>query len=81
MCMHAGIEYAFHVIKRLLGYRKVSYFCVAKNETGAKTQSALVNLYIARRRLKVPGISLRLVDETVVKRHRASHQGATSQHA
>ena len=45
------VEHPFHVIKNLFGYRKVSYRGIAKNEARAKAQAALVNLYIARRRL------------------------------
>jgi hypothetical protein len=45
------VEHPFHVIKNLFGYRKVSYRGIAKNQARAKAQAALVNLYIARRRL------------------------------
>jgi IS5 family transposase len=55
--VRAIVEHPFHVIKNLFGYRKVSYKGIAKNETRAKAQAALVNLYIARRRLMAQGVS------------------------
>ena len=55
--VRAIVEHPFHVIKNLFGYRKVSYRGIAKNEARAKTQAALVNLYIARRRLMTQGVS------------------------
>ena len=55
--VRAIVEHPFHIIKNLFGYRKVSYRGVAKNEARAKAQAALVNLYIARRRLMTRGIS------------------------
>lgn len=39
--IRAIVEHPFRVIKNLLGYRKVSYRCIAKNEVGAKAQAAL----------------------------------------
>ena len=53
----ARVEYPFHVIKNLFGYRKVSYRGIAKNEARAKAHAALANLYIARRRLMAQGVS------------------------
>jgi len=55
--VRAIVEHPFHVIKNLFGYRKVSYRGIAKNEVRAKAQAALVNLYIARRRLMAQGVS------------------------
>ena len=55
--VRAIVEHPFHVIKNLFGYRKVSYRGIAKNQARAKAQAALVNLYIARRRLKAQGVS------------------------
>jgi IS5 family transposase len=55
--VRAIVEHPFHVIKNLFGYRKVSYRGIAKNEARAKTHAALVNLYIARRRLMARGVS------------------------
>ena len=54
--VRAIVEHPFHIIKNLFGYRKVSYRGIAKNEARAKAQAALVNLYIARRRLIAQGI-------------------------
>ncbi len=54
--MRAIVEHPFHVIKNLFGYRKVSYRGIAKNEAREKAQAALVNLYIARRRLTTQGV-------------------------
>ena len=54
--IRAIVEHPFHVIKNLFGYRKVSYRGIAKNEARAKAQAALVNLYIARRRLLTQGV-------------------------
>ena len=48
--VRAIVEHPFHIIKNLFGYRKVSYR-IAKNQARAKAHAALVNLYIARRRL------------------------------
>lgn len=55
--VRAIVEHPFHVIKNLFGYRKVSYRGIAKNEARTKAQAALVNLYIARRRLMAQGVS------------------------
>jgi transposase, IS5 family len=55
--VRAIVEHPFHVIKNLFGYRKVSYRGIAKNEARAKVQAALVNLYIAKRRLMTQGVS------------------------
>ncbi len=54
--VRAVVEHPFHIIKNLFGYRKVSYRGIAKNEARAKTQAALVNLYISRRRLMTKGV-------------------------
>ena len=55
--VRAIVEHPFHIIKNLFGYRKVSYRGIAKNQARAKAHAALVNLYIARRRLLTQGIS------------------------
>lgn len=52
----ALVEHPFHIIKNLFGYRKVSYRGIAKNAARAQVHAALVNLYIARRRLPATGI-------------------------
>ncbi|CAD5373601.1 transposase [Rubrivivax sp. A210] len=57
--VRAIVEHPFLTIKNLFGYRKVSYRGIAKNEVRAKAQAALVNLYIARRRLMAQGVSAR----------------------
>ena len=55
--VRAIVEHPFHVIKNLFGYRKVSYRGIAKNQARARVQAALANLYMARRRLLVQGVS------------------------
>ncbi len=54
--IRALVEHPFHIIKNLFGYRKVSYRGIAKNQARAKAQAALVNLFIARRRLLAMGV-------------------------
>jgi transposase, IS5 family len=44
-------EHAFHVVKRLWGFAKVRYRCLAKNTARLFTAFALANLYLLRRRL------------------------------
>jgi len=44
-------EHAFHVVKRLWGFRKVRYRGLAKNEVRAYAAFALANLFLVRRRL------------------------------
>jgi transposase, IS5 family len=48
-------EHAFHVVKRLWGFGKVSYRGLAKNTARLFTAFALANLYLLRRRLLPPG--------------------------
>ena len=55
--VRAIVEHPFHVIKNLFGYRKVSYRGLAKNHARAQVHAALVNLYVARRRLMSHGVS------------------------
>lgn len=52
----AIVEYPLHIIENLFGYRKVSYRGIAKNQARARTQTALVDTYIARRRLMARGV-------------------------
>jgi hypothetical protein len=52
----ARVEYPFHVIKNLFGYRMVSYRGLAKNAARAKVQAALANPCIARGRLPPVGV-------------------------
>ena len=54
--VRAIVEHHFHIIKNLFAYRKVSYRGIAKNQARAKAHAALVNLYIARRRLLAQGV-------------------------
>jgi len=54
--VRARVEHPYHVIKNLFGYRKVSYRGLDKNAARANVHAALVNLYIARRRLGCRGI-------------------------
>jgi transposase, IS5 family len=44
-------EHAYHVVKRLWGFRKVRYRGLAKNTARLFTMFALANLYMVRRRL------------------------------
>jgi IS5 family transposase len=55
--VRARVEHPYHVIKNLFRYRKVSYRGLAKNTTRANVHAALANLYIARRRLMIQGMS------------------------
>jgi len=48
-------EHAFHVVKRLWGFRVVRYRGLAKNAARAFAAFALANLYLARRRLQAVG--------------------------
>ena len=54
--VRAIVEHPFHFIKNLFGYRKVRYRGIAKNQARTKAHAALVNLYIARRRLLAQGV-------------------------
>jgi IS5 family transposase len=55
--IRSKVEHPFHVVKNLFGYRKVSYRGLRKNHVRALVQAALVNLFLARRRLTSHGIS------------------------
>lgn len=48
-------EHAFHVVKRLWGFRKVRYRGLAKNTARAFTLFALANLYLMRHRVRPLG--------------------------
>jgi IS5 family transposase len=48
-------EHAFHVVKRLWGFRKVRYRGLKKNTARAYTAFALANLYMLRRKLLPQG--------------------------
>lgn len=47
----ARVEHPFHVLKRLWGFAKVRYRGLAKNANRAFTALAMVNLYMAARRV------------------------------
>jgi IS5 family transposase len=49
--IRARVEHAFHVLKNLFRYKKVSYRGIAKNATRLNAQFALVNLVLAKRAL------------------------------
>lgn len=49
--LRAKVEHPFRVLKLQFGYRKVRYRGLAKNTAQLQTLFALVNLWLARRRL------------------------------
>ena len=49
--IRALVEHPFHVVKNLLGYKKVSYRGLHKNGARLYAQFALVNLMLAKRAL------------------------------
>jgi IS5 family transposase len=49
--IRARVEHPFHVLKRLWGFVKVRYRGLAKNANCAFTALAMVNLYLAARRV------------------------------
>jgi len=53
-------EHAFHVVKRLWGFRKVRYRGLAKNGARAYALFALANLYLVREKLMPPGATYAL---------------------
>jgi transposase, IS5 family len=49
--LRARVEHPFHILKKLLGYRKVRYRGLKKNQAQLQVLFALVNLIIAKRAL------------------------------
>jgi len=49
--VRARVEHAFHVVKRLWGFKKVRYRGLAKNTTRVYAAFVLANLYLVRRKL------------------------------
>jgi transposase, IS5 family len=54
--IRSRVEHPFHVIKNLFHYKKVSYRGLSKNAARLYSQFALVNLFLARRKLLDEGI-------------------------
>lgn len=50
-CIRAKVEHPFHVLKNLFGHRKARYRGLKKNTAQLYSLFALVNLFLARRRL------------------------------
>lgn len=53
-------EFAFRIVKRLLGFTMVRYRGLLKNTARVYTLFALANLYLVRRRLLPPGVQFAL---------------------
>jgi transposase, IS5 family len=53
--VRAKVEHPFRILKRIFGFDKVRYRGIAKNHHRLCANFALVNLYLHRKRLAVPG--------------------------